>query len=629
MSYDIREFHFILNEYLLLFAPAPLRVALAAAPEARALADAWLRRAGAVADDVGASYQEADVEGCALEPDGRVRIPAAFRELWQRLGGTIQRDLQADAAVSAQQDLMLLHVRQLVTEMLLGANPSFMAYGGFTHMAIPVLASQGTRAQQELLLPPLRDGRWDACFCATEAEAGSDLGDVTTLGQPTPQAGVHAITGEKIYITCGQHDLTENTVHFVLGRTAPGASLSCFLTPRLWPGVDGRLIDNHVRCIKVDDKMGLRGCANTHLSFGRAGLTRGLLLGDRAGIGLVQVAPLMTQARISTAQFGLGIATRAYLAALGFARRRRQGRRLGEFSAAAPRIAIVGHADVQRMLLEMKAVTEACRMMMATLNGHLAIIRLESALAVDAATLARARALAKFFVPLLKAYVSDQAWRVCELAIQVHGGTGFLRDSVVEQCARDVKVLSLWEGTNYIQALDLLKEKLRFGRNSQVWRAFREDFETFLRAAADHPPLAAECAAVREAYVALVAVVEGIGRLFAEREWDAIGQFATRLLACFGDLYAARVLLEAAIVALVRLAAPDLDPSARAFYCGKVKSCRFFVFNQLPELRARAAVIGNAATSLVTMADEEFGFTPVSTHRTRPARVAAPLAVHA
>jgi acyl-CoA dehydrogenase len=239
---------------------------------------------------------------------------------------------------------------------------------------------------------------------------------------------VYSIVGEKRYITAGVHPLTKNTVYIVLGRvegaTRSSLSMSAFLVPRYWAGEDGSLGDNHVKCLRVEDKMGLSGCPNTHLRFGEGGVTRGYLLGNRANVGLLQMQMLMRKARIGTGQLALAMASSAYLHSLRYARRRIQGPRFDQSSnPSAPRVAIIEHLDVQRMLLEMKAKVEGCRSLLlkiSVLGTKLQQVVYEQG-SRDGAEARRYAGLALMLSPVAKAYASDEAWNIATLAIQVHG----------------------------------------------------------------------------------------------------------------------------------------------------------------------------------------------------------------
>ncbi|HET9622073.1 MAG TPA: acyl-CoA dehydrogenase, partial [Kofleriaceae bacterium] len=556
----------------------------------RAHYEALIDRAREFALEMGKSYRASDIEGCTLDGDGGVHLPADYYALWERY--------RAEWVPVFGHAIPPL-VTQIIFEMFMGANPSFMTYGGFTRPAIKLLNMHGTPRQREFL-PKLATYTWDACFCATEPQAGSDLTAVVT--EATPLAGespeTYALSGQKIFISAGMHSLTENTLYFVLGRVAPvrpdSYSLSCFVVPRFWPNpATGALEPNHVECIDLPRKMGLKGCANTHLVFGRSGTTRALLLNNRKNVGLLQLVPLMNQARMSTGMYGVGIASTAYLHAVEYARTRFQGRAIDRASdSAAPRVKIIEHADVQRMLLEMKCRVDGCRGMLGKLAATASrAAMLEAAPGADQpeqrAKIDRHRKLQLLLTPICKAFISDQAWKICELAIQVHGGVGYTDAAPVEQHARDVKILSIWEGTNYIQAQDLVRDKLGFGRNSKLIRYFREELDGFLAAASDLPaddelaPLAGELARAADRVELALDHISGEVRAGRTRESS---QFYTRFLEMFGFVVAGWVLLESACIARRRLAAPEViaDPGEAAFYRGKRKTALYFFANVLP-----------------------------------------------
>jgi len=560
---------------------------------------ALIHRAHEFAELLGQEYRNADREGCSLLEDGTVRLPAAFPAFWEKYrrewAGMLNRD-------GGERQLAL--VGQIVMELFMGANPAFMTYGGFTVPAIRLVERAGTDNQRSLFLSKLKRFEWDACFCATEAQAGSDITAIRALGLPGHD-GVYSISGEKLYISAGMHGLTGNTVYFVLARSSPTAgdsySMSCFLVPKLWPEADGTLSSNNVECVKIEEKMGLKACANAHLVFGRKGATRGYALGDRVNVGLLQLAPLMREARMSTGLFAVGMASSAYLHALRYAQTRVQGRRFEHaVNLAAPRVPIIEHADVQRMLLEMKSKVEGCRGLIGRLSYHAAKAHmLRQQPSPPAGELKRHQAMVEFYTPLVKAYVSDQAWRVCELAIQVHGGVGYLADRPVEQYARDVKILSIWEGTNYIQARDLVREKLHFGRNSEIVGYVAADIRAFLDQRAEHCELGLEFDALEGAWGAVFDATRAMGELSRLGKFAHIEQFCTRYLEMFAETIVAWHLLRAACVSAGRLETlPKAHPD-RSFHEGHIQSARFFSRNILPQVGLKAALLREADANCV------------------------------
>ncbi|MGY3085544.1 citrate/2-methylcitrate synthase [Pseudomonas fragi] len=565
--------------------------------KSRAYYDALLERARAFADELGKAYQASDRQGCRLLENGNVEIPKEFHTLWQRYKDEWIQVLGNDS--ESQQPALPPLIRQAIQEMFMGANPAFMTYGGFNFPAIKLLKLHGTAAQKATYLRKLQRYDWDACFCATEQQAGSDLTAVTTLAKPL-ENGEYAVSGEKVYISAGMHTLTENTVYFVLGRintsTSTSYSLSCLLVPRFWPNPQtGELEDNHVECTSLLHKMGLKGCANTQLVFGRSGTTRAVLLGDRKNAGLLQLVPLMNQARMSTAIIGLGLASSAYLHSVDFAGKRLQGRAISRTSdASAPAVPIIEHADVQRMLLEMKARVEGCRGLLGKLTGaSTQAYALEAEPVLDEARVEKYRKLVLLFTPICKAFVSDQAWKICELAIQVHGGIGYTDAYPVEQNARDVKILSIWEGTNYIQSQDLVRDKLGFGRNSRLIKYLREELDAFLSSKMGVGiELQAKFPLLENAMLAVEQALALINEHVRAGRTHETSQFFTRFLEMLGLTASAWVLLESACLAERQL---HQQPSAEeaAFYRGKVKTAQYFFANILPTVTQHAQAIEN------------------------------------
>ncbi|NVN09771.1 acyl-CoA dehydrogenase [Nguyenibacter vanlangensis] len=589
--HDRREMSFYLNEI------AKLDSVLANAPydgltsvDIEMLVD----RAEEFSRHLGAAYMQADREEARLEDGGKVRLPTVFTDLWRRYV-TYWRETHGT--------VIPYEAQQVNMEILSGANPAFITYGGFNIPAIRLISEHGTPRQKEALLPKLKTLDWDACFCVTEPKAGSDVSMVTSCATPDG-SGLHLVTGEKIFISAGMHEMTDNTVYIVLARSnarsAGTYQMTCLLVPKYWPEEDGTFTPNNVTCAKIEKKMGLKACANAHLLFGAEGPTRAFALGDRVNIGLLQLQSVMQEARMGTGLFALGMASSAYLHALDFARKRVQGRSfMRSFDMKAPHCHIIEHPDVQRMLLEMQGLVEGSRGLIGKLTGNLSAAASARA-AGDTELAARHAQMAQLYTPIVKAYVSDQAWRVAELSMQVHGGVGYCADLPIEQYARDIRILSIWEGTNYIQAQDLVRDKLGFGRKSRNLAYFVEDYNAFLLEGDDEPSLAREFAACATALEAIVRTMEYIASVSAGDTPEAIGQYCTRILHMFGTSVVAQVLLRAAVIAGKRLKEPDLSSGDVTFYEGKIASARFFVHNLLPAVvRDSSVILDNS--SFITM----------------------------
>jgi len=565
-----------------------------------------------------AGYSDSDGDNARLLETGEVAIPRIYHELWEEhrrdwLAFRTQSDAIVDPDASGE---VLPHVVvREISELFTGANPAFMTYAGFTPAAYNVIKLRGTELQKGVFLEKLRTTEWDACLCMTEPQAGSDLSVVSTCASRI-EGEVFSVTGEKRYITAGMHPLTRNTVYLVLGRIqgiqSSALSMSAFLVPRFWQEPDGTLVDNSVECIHVERKMGLSGCANTHLRFGTRGITRGYLLGNQANVALLQLQIMMRKARVGTGQIAVALASSAYLHSVRYARRRIQGPSFDQSSnPAAPRLPIIQHLDVQRMLLEMRAKVEGCRAIITQISRYTTRLQQRAVHTLDRSDpiMKRYSELALLLSPIAKAYVSDEAWSIVTLAIQVHGAVGYLRDLPLEQYARDMKILTIWEGTNYIQSQDFVRDKLGFGRESITVQHFEEELREFVLGADAHPELASDYECLGRALDAVLASVRWVAEHANSGQLLKVSQFCTRILQMFGDLLAAWGLLEAAAAANGRLRELAIDDPARPFYRGKIKTMRFFMTNLLPRLFSNSEILAGSGAAYTHVDDAEFGFT--------------------
>jgi alkylation response protein AidB-like acyl-CoA dehydrogenase len=547
---------------------------------------------------LGPLYQSADREGCTLRDDGTVQVPKGFKELWDAY-----RELGWGAMFSTtetQQGVPMMAALPLL-EMQFGANPSFMIYTGFALPLSQLIRQHDRTGAQAEFRNRLIDSSWGACICLTEPGAGSDVGQIRTRAVRQTD-GSYRIFGSKIFISSGSHEMADNLLYAVLARVegAPAgtAGLSCFLVPRKRQDGAGQWQQpNGVTCVRLEDKMGLRACATAELLFEDA---HGSLLGERENIGLQQIFSLLSQARFSTGIFGLGMASSAYLFAQSYASERVQGSDAAQaFSQSAPRLTIINHADVRRMLLEMKSKVEGSRALLCKVALHHSYSHEPLLSKTDKALVKRHDGLYKLLTPIVKAYISDQAWRVCELAIQVMGGHGFIRDYPLEQYARDVKILSLWEGTNYMQAADLVRDKIAMGRGSMLVRWFVEDITAFLDAQSAIVGLEGELDILRSALAGMGEAIDLLGGWTREKRLDLVFGYATRILELVSEVALSWMLLEAACIAKAKLDCDGLTPDERLFYEGKVLSARYFVRNHLVAWPGRLAVLRSADDSLL------------------------------
>ncbi|MDR2031413.1 MAG: acyl-CoA dehydrogenase [Azoarcus sp.] len=566
----------------------------------RELTDRILDRAKDYAyDQLGVFYQAGDRQACRLS-NGQVRLPDGFEGLW----ASYRREGWGCIGLPENEGGLGLPyaVSMAVMEMFYGANPAFMTLSGFCLPLYYLLKRFGSHALQNDYCGPLLSNQWSACLCMTEPQAGSDVGAISTKATPLSGDGLYSIKGKKVFISAGSQELTENIVYVVLARIAgarPGTiGLSCFLVPRYRIG-DGA--DNGVRCLRLEEKMGFHACPTAELEFGQEGECVGHLLGEVPNRGLLQLLSMMNHARIATGIYALGMASSAYLNAAEYAAERLQGCHYRQvFNPVAPRVPIIEHADVRRMLFDMKTRVEGCRMLIYRLAVHLGRAQNLRAQGADAAQLAPHENLVNLLTPVVKAYVSDTAWHVADRAIQVHGGYGYTQDFPVEQYARDIKVLSIWEGTNHIQAVDLLRDKFGFGRSEVLSGLLAAHIRDFIKG--NDSPIVGELGGQLES--ALSRLLDTLGRIYSllrENRMEQALLHANTVLRMTAEVVLAWGHLESAAVAQDRLAAaPEAE---RAFYEGKILGARYVFANDLPKVFMDAERIVRADDSPLLAGD--------------------------
>ncbi len=394
-----------------------------------------------------------DLEGAKLE-NGVVRLPAGFNEAYDRYVEQGWNTVAAPAEHGGQGLPFALGCN--VLENLGTANFAFNLLPMLTTGAIDALEQHGSAAQQALYLPRMIGGEWSGTMNLTEPQAGSDLGALRSTATPIEDgehAGKYRIAGTKIFITWGDHELAQNVIHLVLARLpdAPEGSrgISLFVVPKYHVNADGTLGPrNDVRAVSLEHKLGIHASPTCVMSYGDNGECIGELVG-RPNRGLMAMFTMMNNARINVGNQGVQIGERATQAALEYARERVQSVRAG--SADRAPVAIIEHPDVRRMLLRMKALTEAARALLYYTAGQ-----------VDRGTLGDAAAAARgeCLVPMLKAWGTDVGVEVASLGVQVHGGMGFVEETGAAQHYRDARIAPIYEGTNGIQAADLVTRKL-------------------------------------------------------------------------------------------------------------------------------------------------------------------------
>ncbi|HTN15010.1 MAG TPA: acyl-CoA dehydrogenase [Sphingomonadaceae bacterium] len=431
-----------------------------------------------------------DVEGAKLV-EGKVILPAGFAEAYAAYAQQGWNAISGPVEYGGQGLPYTLAIN--VMENLGTANLAFSLLPMLTVGAIEALEKHGSEAQRDIYLPKLISGEWPGTMNLTEPQAGSDVGALRSTAAPIESgehAGKYRIVGQKIFITWGDHELAENIVHLVLARL-PGApegsrGISLFLVPKFLPNEDGTPgARNDLRAVSLEHKLGIHASPTCVMSYGDNGECIGELVG-RENEGLKAMFTMMNSARINVGNQGVQIAERALQQAMAYARERVQSARAGAASRAP--VPIIEHPDVRRMLLRMKALTEGARALLYYTSGQ-----------VDRSTLgdSAAQSRADLLVPLIKAWGTDIGMEVASLGIQVHGGMGYIEETGAAQHLRDARIPPIYEGTNGIQAADLVTRKLAMD-NGGVLAALMADIA---RDSADEPNLAAlaqECAQIGE-----------------------------------------------------------------------------------------------------------------------------------
>jgi alkylation response protein AidB-like acyl-CoA dehydrogenase len=546
---------------------------------------------GWVQKHMGPYNASGDAEGCTLV-NGQVVVPAGFKETWKALFEAGWRTLAVEEKHGGQAGPFTLAM--MVEEFMCGSNTSFNMYPALTQGAADVILSFGTPEQQATYVAKMFDGTWAGTMCLTEPHAGSDVGSASTIATRRAD-GKYDIRGTKIFISGGDQDMTPNIVHMVLARTpdAPAGTkgLSLFIVPKVRP--DGT--PNDVAVTGIEHKMGIKASATAQLSFGDSGNCIGELCGAQEQRGMSQMFHLMNYARIGVGIQSLSLASSAYLNALEYAKDRKQGSSIKQWKdATAPRVPIIDHPDVRRMLLDMKARVEGIRALVVKLTMHIDRAHASS----DKTEIEYHQGQVDLLVPLLKAYGSDQGFQICATAIQVFGGAGFLKDWPVEQYCRDSKIFSIYEGTNHIQAMDLVGRKLmqRGGANVQ---AFGKDVGAFVAANKEHGALKESIAVLAQAMEALTATGGRFMQWFGGGRMEMVPASANRFLEMMSETVVGWLLLEQAVIAEAAAARLAADHPDRAFYEGKIYAARFFALNVLPTVTAKAQMIAREDRSVL------------------------------
>jgi butyryl-CoA dehydrogenase len=534
-----------------------------------------------------------DEEGCHFD-NGNVRTPEGFRAAYAAYLEGGWGGLSCAPEFGGQG--MPHSVNIALEEMLCSANLSFSTYPGLTRGVYRALRAFGNEAIKQLYLPRLVSGKWSGTMCLTEPHCGTDLGLLRTRAEPTKE-DTYQITGTKIFITAGEHDLTENIVHLVLARLPDSPAgikgISLFLVPKFVPNDQNEPGDrNSVTCTSIEHKMGIKASATCVMNFEEA---TGWLVGQPHR-GMQAMFTMMNDARLGVGMQGLGIAEIAYQAAGAYAKERLQGRSItGTKQPDKPADPLIVHPDIRRILLTMRSFTEGARALTCWLARNLDFR--------DKADTNEGRQGADDFVqlmtPIVKAFLTDYGFEVTNMGLQIHGGHGYIRETGVEQYVRDARITQIYEGANGIQALDLVGRKLP-AHTGRYLRSFFHPVQSWIEEQSVNTELQPFVLPVAKAFGRLQLATGHIAQAGLSNP-DEGGAAASEYLRLFGLVALGYLWARMAQISIEKQGGDD-----NAFYAAKIITARFYIERVLPQTGALFAAIMSGSNTIMEFPDDTF-----------------------
>ncbi len=556
-----------------------------------------------------------DEEGCKLE-NGVVTVPESFHRVYDLIKEGEWVAMPEDPEWGGQG--MPRTVSLAAGDYLVGGNFAFMMYPGLTHGAGKLVEEFGTEKQKKLFLKKMYTGEWAGTMLLTEPDAGSDVGALTTTAVKNDD-GTYSINGAKIFISGGEHDLVDNIIHPVLARIvgAPAGTkgISLFLVPKIRVNDDGSLGEfNDVVCTGIEEKMGIHGNATCSLTLGGKGKCIGTLLGEE-NKGMKAMFLMMNEARLLVGLQGFSCASSAYMNALNYARERKQGKNLLQsMNENAPSVPIIQHPDVRRQLMIMKSYVEGMR----SILYYVGFCSDKIATTDDENEKAKYQGLVEILTPIAKGYITDKAFEVCSHGVQVYGGYGYIKEYPMEQLMRDCRITMIYEGTNGIQAMDLLGRKLGMKKGKPVMDLFGEMQKT-IAGAKGIAGIEAYASKLEAAVNKLGEVAMHLGATAMSAQVMTAFAHAHPFLEVAGDVVMAWMLLWRASIAapLLEKLAGGFDAEVRrtaaeknknaAFYEGQVRSAEYFINSVLPVTYGKMKAIMNSCGAPVEIPEASFG----------------------
>jgi alkylation response protein AidB-like acyl-CoA dehydrogenase len=540
-----------------------------------------------------------DLEGATWLEGGNVKTPAGFKKAYEQYCANGWNGLTKNPEYGGQGLPQL--VSTAVEEMWHAANLAFDLCPLLTQGAIEAIELRGTAELKEKFLPKMVAGTWTGTMNLTEPQAGSDLAAVRTRAVPQGD-GTYKLFGQKIFITFGEHDYTENIIHLVLARTpdAPEGvkGISLFVVPKVLVNDDGTLgARNDVHCVSIEHKLGIHASPTAVLAYGDKGGAVGYLVGEE-NRGLEYMFIMMNLARFSVGMEGVGISDRAYQRAVAYARDRVQGKAVG-LEKGGKGATIIEHPDIRRMLMTMRAYTEAARAV-----AYVTAAALDNASHnPDSAARAKAQAFAEFMIPIVKGWSTEMAQEVTSLGVQVHGGMGFIEETGAAQHLRDARIITIYEGTTGIQANDLIGRKTARDAGA-VARSVAAEIDKVAAklAARNEPSLQAIGVQLAAATADVQSAIDWMVTAYGQQT-RAAHAGAVAYLKLWGLAAGGWQMGRAALVAADHLASGVGDPQ---FLRAKIATARYFADSLLPQASGLAHTIIHGGESALALPAEAF-----------------------
>ena len=538
--------------------------------------------------------QSGDLEGCSFDK-GKVTTPKGFKEAYKNFIENGWQGIKVNKNYGGQN--LPYFMNMIVDEMVSSSNMSFGLYPGLTSRAIDAIEKSGSEELKDLYLPKLTSGEWTGTMNLTEPQCGTDLGLIKTMAIPQDDSS-YKITGTKIFITCGEHDLSKNIVHLVLARTpnAPEGikGISLFLVPKILPNKDGSLgQDNSLQCGSIEKKLGINASPTCVMHYNEA---KGWLVGE-SNKGMKAMFIMMNGARLFVGVQGLGISEIAYQSALYYAKERLQGKATDSKNIADP---IIAHPEIRKNLLHMKSLNEGIRALMMWVGSQFDIIKSSD----DNKVKNNAENIIALMTPILKSFATDVGCESANLALQIYGGHGYIKDHGMEQLVRDARIAPIYEGTNGIQALDLVGRKMQ-RNDGEIIENFFSIINNYLNNLSTDKKLETIVKQFKKSFDELVFIANHL-RSFNKNKINEINGTAVEFLQMFSYVSIGYIWLKLLIISIEKN-----NDNSNEFLKSKIATGKYYFNKVLPQTSFLKDHILSGASNYNDYKDEYFdsGFT--------------------